>query len=298
MKSIPEFPNNRPIELEDKPVFDNLFKKYPPVISDFTFTNILAWRHAHKFRISYLDDFYLVISLEDNIWRIYDPIGPIEKKDKIIRKCFTAATVNNPIKFVMLPETIAELFKGSTEFFLEEDRNNFDYIYLVKNLIELKGKSFDGKRNFIKRFKEKYQYKYKKMTKNDIERCISFEDEWCLARDCFNAEGLEREREAINNMLKNFEYLNIKGGIIEINNKIEAVSLGEILNEETFVVHIEKANNDYIGIYQTINQMFCSNEALRFKYVNREQDLGVPGLRNAKESYHPNKMIKKYKLRA
>jgi len=121
-------------------------------------------------------------------------------------------------------------------------------------------------------------------------------DEWCLLKDCQHKDGLAKEREAIKHMLENFEYLNIRSGIIEVDSKIIAVSLGEALNSETFVVHIEKANSNFTGIYQTINQMFCNNEAAGYKYINREQDLGVPGLRKAKESYHPYKMVKKYTL--
>ena len=296
MIPIPEFPKYRKIELEDKPIFDDLFKKYHPLISDFTFTNLFTWRYAHKFHISNIGDFVLVISLKDNNWRIYDPIGPIEKKKEIIKRCFSLLPATDTVRFVMLLDIVAELFRRNSSYVIEEERNNFDYVYLTKNLIELKGKDYDSKRNFIKRFNEKYKYEYKRITKDDIEKCIFFEEEWCLNRDCFGIEGLEKERKAIKDMLVNFEYLKIKGGMLTINNKIEAVTLGEALNKETFVVHIEKANSDYIGSYQVINQMFCSAEAVNYKYVNREQDLGIPGLRNSKESYHPHKMIKKYTL--
>ena len=97
-------------------------------------------------------------------------------------------------------------------------------------------------------------------------------------------------------MLTHFQALGVRGAMIEVNGKVEAVTLGEPLNPETFVIHIEKANGALVGIYQTINQAFCAKEATDFKYVNREQDLGVPGLRKSKESYHPCQMIKKYSL--
>jgi hypothetical protein len=87
MKAIPEFPKKRPVELEDKPAFDALFKKYPPLISEFTFTNLFTWRAAYQFCLSALEDFLLVISSKSDCLQILDPLGPPEKKQAIIRKC-------------------------------------------------------------------------------------------------------------------------------------------------------------------------------------------------------------------
>jgi hypothetical protein len=97
-------------------------------------------------------------------------------------------------------------------------------------------------------------------------------------------------------MLNHYAELGIRGGAIEIGGKIEAVTLGESLNRNTFVVHMEKANGAFIGIYQALQQAFSSEAAADLIYINREQDLGVKGLRQAKESYHPCFMIKKYAL--
>ncbi|MDD5686964.1 MAG: phosphatidylglycerol lysyltransferase domain-containing protein [Elusimicrobia bacterium] len=297
MNPIPEYPKKRFIELEDKPLFDNLFKKYPPVISEFSFVTLFAWRCSYQFAVSTLEDYIIISFIENDVLKILDPIGETNSKKKdIILKCFSLQPKNNIIKFTALPEDTITLFRGTTQFIIKEDRNDFDYVYLTKDLTELKGKGFDSKRNFIRRFKNSYPFTYKKLTNNDIKKCISFMDEWCLLKDCQHKDGLSKERKAIKYMLENFEYLNIKSGIIEIDAKIIAVSMGEALNSETFVVHIEKANSNFIGIYQAINQMFCESEASGYKYINREQDLGVPGLRKAKESYHPFKMIKKYTL--
>lgn len=296
MKEVAPFPKKRPLEPEDKAFFDDLFEKYPPRISEFTFTNLFAWRHAYQFSISNLGDFILVISSKERALSLFDPIGPPGKKKEIIERCFDLWQEDGKIKFVRIPEETAALFRGSGPFKAEEDRDNFDYVYLTQDLISLKGKDFDGKRNFIKRFKDACAFTYKPLTKDNIKECLFFEEEWCLAKDCQRTEGLKKEREAMGEMLDNFSSLGIKGGMIEVNGKVEAVSLGEALNPETFVVHIEKANGKFIGIYQTINQMFCSQEASKYKTINREQDLGVPGLRKAKESYHPSAMVKKYTL--
>ncbi len=296
MKLVPEFPRKRPVELSDKALFDTLFKKYPASISEFTFTNIFAWRSAYQFCVARMDDLFLLVSSKDRYPDLFDPIGPAEKKKDVIEKCMSLYGEDKRIKFVRLPQETAALFKDSSRFEIEEDRDNFDYVYSTEDLIHLRGKDFDGKRNFIKRFKESYGFSYKRATKDNIDACLSFEEEWCLAKDCQRTEGLKKEKEAVTEILENFQFLGVKGGMIEIGGKIEAVSLGEALNHETFVVHVEKANGRFIGIYQAINQMLCSHEAAKFKYVNREQDLGVLGLRKAKESYHPRMMVKKYTL--
>lgn len=296
MKSIAEFPTIRPIILDDKPLLDRFFEKYQPTISEFTFTNLFAWRHAYDFCLSSLDGFLLVIWRQEEIWQAFDPVGDDAKKKEVMRRCFSLVPKGKTLSFVRIPEKTAKLFEGDDEYRTEEDRDSFDYVYRTQDLIELKGKNFDGKRNFIKRFKDAYPFTYKKLTQSEVARCLSFEEEWCLAKDCQHTAGLIKERRALNEILKNFELLKLIGGVIEVEGKIEAVTLGEALNPQTFVVHIEKANGGLIGIYQAINQMFCEREAKNFKYINREQDLGVAGLRQSKESYHPHHMVKKYCL--
>jgi len=285
----------RPIVLGDKYTFDRLFKKYPPQVSEFTFTNLFAWRCAYRFCVSSLDDCVLAISAKDKKSpHIFDPIGEQTKKRSVVREVFSLMA--GRAKFVRVPEATAGLFVDEAGIGVEEDRDNFDYVYSARDLIELKGRDFDAKRNFIRRFEEQYTFKYEKITKANLGKCLSFEEEWCNAKECQRVEGLAAERAATQEMLRHFERLGISGGIIEINGKVEAVALGEELNAETFVVHVEKANSGCQGIYQAISQLFISNEAGRFAYVNREQDLGVSGLRKAKASYHPHHMVKKYNL--
>lgn len=289
--TIPAFPQSRPIELGDKSVFDALFKRHPPRISEYTFTNLFAWRDAYRFRVSSLDDCLLVISQKSG--SALDPIGPLEAKKRVIEKAFS---LDRSLRFIRLPEETAGFFEQGKGWSIEEDRDNFDYVYRAFDLIELKGQDFDGKRNFIKRFNESCSFEYQKINPENVAACLSFEEEWCLAKDCQRTEGLSAERQAMEEILKNFGALGVHGGMITVAGKVEAVSLGEALDPETFVVHVEKANGRFLGIYQAINQLFCSSEAKGFTYVNREQDLGVSGLRQAKESYHPHHMVKKYTL--
>ncbi|HQP91283.1 MAG TPA: phosphatidylglycerol lysyltransferase domain-containing protein [Candidatus Omnitrophota bacterium] len=291
--NIPLFPQSRPFTLDDKPVIDEFLKKYPPLISEMTFTNLFAWQDAYRFELAVLEGCLLVVSKKDqNHINIFDPVGSEEEKKRAV----IMALSRDNVKFIRISEDTVNSLKDEKIFKINEDRDNFDYVYLSKDLIELKGADFDAKRNFLKRFKDSYKFEYKEITSQNVEVCLAFEEEWCLARDCYRTEGLMCEKLAVEKMLKNFKHLSIKGGMIEINGKVEAVSLGEPLNQDTFVVHVEKANGDYVGIYQAINQLFCENEAKGFIYINREQDLGVSGLRKAKGSYHPHHYIKKFSV--
>ena len=109
--------------------------------------------------------------------------------------------------------------------------------------------------------------------------------------------SLQGEWEAVKAGLRNFYDLNLQGAVILINGNVEAFTLGELLNEETAVVHIEKANPMIPGLYAVINQEFCRHSWFQVPFINREQDLGVSGLRTAKMSYHPHHLVEKFRIR-
>jgi len=289
----PLFPQTRPLERGDKFLFDDLFRRFPPRLSEYTFTNLFVWRKAYHFAVSRMEGCVLLVSQKDDAWRVFDPLGPAEQKCDTMRRCCDAAPAAR-LEFCRISEATARPFFRKDGWSVREDRDNFDYVYRTEDLIGLKGKGYDGKRNLIKRFKESIAFEYRSLTADRVKDCLYFEEEWCLAKDCQLVEGLLTEKEALEEILRNFEFLGVTGGMFKAGGKVEAVTLGEALNPETFVVHVEKANGALIGIYQAITQAFCAAAAAPYTYVNREQDLGLAGLRKAKESYHPCAMEKKY----
>jgi hypothetical protein len=122
------------------------------------------------------------------------------------------------------------------------------------------------------------------------------QEAWCQFRECVEKADLLAEDFAVREALTCYEELGYQGGAIVINSAVEAFSLGEPLNEDTAVIHIEKANPEIPGLYAAINQLFCLNTWSNFTYINREQDMGSEGLRKAKESYYPRHMVDKYTL--
>jgi hypothetical protein len=210
------------------------------------------------------------------------------------------------VKIARVPEEVASRFDWKAKgLVVEFDRDQSDYIYLSENLINLQGRKYHRKRNHIKQFKEKYIYQYLPLTIEWISECLRLEAQWCDFRQCEVIPGLFNESVAIKEALTHFEAL----GVNSVRNSSGALNPAEIIpkydpvaeqwgifSNDTIVIHIEKANPAFEGLYPLINQAFLESHWSGFTYVNREQDLGEDGLRKAKESYFPHRMINKYTI--
>lgn len=183
-------------------------------------------------------------------------------------------------------QLLEELFPGKYEIIFERDVA--DYVYEVEQMVSLKGKKLHSKRNHINKFKENNPgWSYETLTKENLEECIQMSGEWKKANLCGEKDGKHAEFCVTTRALKQFQELGLKGGVLKDGNRVVAFTLGEELNKEMFVVHIEKAFADVQGAYPMINQQFLLHEASGYKYVNREDDAGSEGLRKAKLSYYP-----------
>lgn len=171
-------------------------------------------------------------------------------------------------------------------FIKEEVIDDEDYVYETEKLINLTGKKYHSKRNFINRFEAAYQYEYVRLNGENALSCVPAVEEW-FARHNEKTLFYFDEQEAILELLHNFEALNLKGAAIKVDGKIRAMTLGEFLPPDTAHIIIEKADINYPGLYAVINQKFLENEWAHTKLVNREEDMGVEGLRKAKQSYQP-----------
>jgi hypothetical protein len=296
-KIVPEFVQFKDLSLEEKPLFDTVFNLFPPVISEFTFTNLFIWRHAYQLKISRLKNLLCLLSDRGENSFFFPPIGEGDMVEcyRILLQYLEGKGALS--KIARVPEALVAKMDWKAEGFVAElDRAQSDYIYLTEDLIKLEGRKYHRKRNHIKQFKEKYSYQYIPLTSEWISECLRLETEWCDLRHCEAIPGLLNESIAIKEAFTHFEELGLKGGAILINGKVEAFTLGDPLNPETVVIHIEKANPAYEGLYSLINQAFLENQWSGYTYVNREQDLGEEGLRKAKESYFPHHMINKYTI--
>jgi hypothetical protein len=191
-------------------------------------------------------------------------------------------------------EMVAALQKIKPGYFcFRADRDNFDYVYSTEELINLDGRKYHSKQNHIHYFQKTFAYQYAPITADLLDPCMVSAREWYAAHNGAGDDSLQLEYQAIIDALTNFEYLDLQGGAIILDNKVAAFTFGEKLNADTAVIHVEKGQN-IRGLYQVINQEFCRHAWSDLPYVNREEDMGIEGLRRAKQSYHPVKMVKKY----
>lgn len=175
------------------------------------------------------------------------------------------------------------------------DRDYFDYIYKRQDLAELKGKNYQPKRNHVNKFKKEYRFDYQPLTPELIPECLQFEAEWCMKHGYEENENIRKERQALTFALDHYNELSLSGAIIHVEGKIAAFTFGAPISRDTFGVHFEKADISLDGSYSIINQLFASNLPEQYLWLNREEDMGVPGLRQAKMSYHPVKLLEKCK---
>ena len=174
------------------------------------------------------------------------------------------------------------------------DRDYADYVYLRSDLATLSGKKFQAKRNHINKFKKTYNYEYTPITADRIRECLDLEAEWCKVNNCDQHEGTGNERRALIYALHNFDALGLTGGILHVEGKIAAFTFGMPINQDTFGVHVEKADTRIDGAYAMINYEFANHIPEQYIYINREEDLGIEGLRKAKLSYQPAIILEKY----
>ena len=179
-------------------------------------------------------------------------------------------------------------------FILEPNRDNFDYVYYREELATLKGKKFQQKRNHVNRFMNTYpNWEYKSTTPELIKLCIEKENEWYNSNDDYKHQDIDNERQALLYAMNHAEEIGIKGGVLFVDGNIVAFTFGFPINHKTFGIHFEKADINYTGAFTVINQMFARDIPAEFEYINREEDLGIEGLRKAKTSYNPAFLITK-----
>jgi hypothetical protein len=282
------------ISLEQKGIYDKYLKRYPTEISEQSFTNLFMWRKSRPIKaIEAGDSLVTYEERDDGAIMFGQSIGPLPLRKAIdtIRAVSgkDVALCDRIYEGTVSPEVLKD-------YEVEEDRDYFDYTYSREGLSDLEGRRYSKKRNLIKQCLTENRCDYEEIDGGNIADVSAMMDRWCDYKACHEDKGLCNEFRATREILKNYGKLDVIGAVIRIDGRIEAFTVGEALNEKTAVIHLEKAMPEYKGLYQLINQWFCQNHLGSFEFVNREQDVGLPGLRQAKESYYPERMIRKFKV--
>lgn len=283
-----------PLSLDKQQLYLEYIARCPENSSDFSFANVWGWAEHYGLEWAFAEDHVWIRQTKPEVIN-WAPIGPWNELDWPCCRLLPCGQ-----NFIRVPETLALLWKKEMgdKIDLIEARGHWDYTYSVEELVNLKGNRFHKKKNHLNQFKKHYEYVYSCMDADCVEEVLEMQKEWLDWREIEDSDPLMAENKAICRVLTNWDRMpGMMGGWIKIDGVMVAYTVAEPLNGKTVVIHFEKGRPGYRGIYQAINQMFLENEASRFDYVNREQDLDDPGLRKSKLSYHPVHFVKKYQIR-
>lgn len=287
--SIPSFPDTRPLDLSDKPLLDRIFVALQPRVSELTFAGLYLFRNAHEYRLSMIDDSLVIIGKGyDGSSRFLPPLtGEI---GNALTTLFNAG-----VELYGADEAFADRYLQDKRLLVTEDRDSFDYLYLRSDLADLPGNRYHKKKNRVNYFATRHDHSVELFGERYIQGCLELLGEWRRVRGGDDAGSANLEAEAASEAVRMTGRLGLEGAVVIVEGTVKAFVLGEQLNDSTSVCHFEKADPFLEGISQLVDREFNRLLFTGCSYVNREQDLGEPGLRASKLSYHPVELVKKYR---
>ncbi|BBF45102.1 hypothetical protein lbkm_3861 [Lachnospiraceae bacterium KM106-2] len=276
------------ITYDDLAILKKQFESNPNQGCEFSLGNAYMWNHHGSLEYDIIKDSLVFRNIEDDMITYHIQRHSSEFIAIVEQLVSEAKASKKKVKFSNLLEPMIDELKERypDQFSYSYQRDNCDYIYEVASLRDLSGKKYHGKKNHVNKFKKTYEFQYEEISKDNIEECRNMKDQWAQLKEESNA-SFQDELTAVNIALDHFEEFGLVGGAIRIDGEVKAFTFGEKLTDDTFVTHVEKAYDDIHGLYSAINQQFAQNSLQEYTYVNREEDLGVEGLRKAKLSYHP-----------
>ena len=287
-----EFSEFKPVSLDDRDLFLRQYRQYPQVHSDNTFANMVCWNHYANYCFADVDGAIVLSSTIDGVTSFRPPIGPKNPAllddviDLALREGGAAPLlVLDPVNEAWIREVYPNLT-------LYPDRDYFDYIYRTEDLADFAGKGYATVRRQVNHFRREYAYSVEAITRENIDEVWEFLVIWCEWRDCDSVPILAYEKEAILFAINNFFAIGLRGWIIRVGETIGAISVVDEVNTDMAVVHFEKALPEtYRDIYKVIMTETAAGLRRRYPFINRECDMGVPGLRESKTRCHPACMV-------
>jgi uncharacterized protein len=288
-------PLYEPVSLSRQDEYLQLLAASDIAASDYSFINLWAWAEEHGLSWAF-DGGLAWIRQENPVPCLWAPVGPWEAMNWA--DLFKRADLRE-LPFERVPEALLSRLTAALPGRLQVDeaRDQWDYLYSVPELVDLSGNRFHKKKNLLNQFMKRFVYGYRPIDTSLISGVLATQEDWCAWRDCESEETLAAENRAIKRVLEHWtELTGIMGAAILVDDRTVAFTVGEAFRAGTLLIHFEKGLGEFTGIYQAINRMFL--EAHReFSVVNREQDLGNEGLRQAKLSYNPTGYVRKYRVR-
>jgi hypothetical protein len=286
-----------PVTIEDKSTIQSFFDKNIFRNCDFSFSNIFSWKHLYNTTFAIEDGYlYIRFQMKQGLPGYLFPLGNGDLETTINRIIQDARKRGDEFRLYAVTQEMFDLIESAMpgRFFYKKKRDWYEYIYSSKDLISLVGKKYQPKRNHINKFKRTYEWEYLPITEAIIPDCMKLYDRWCIANAGRSSEwSLTEERIATGNAFNHYEQLGLTGGALRINGEILAYSYGQPLTKDTFGIHAEKCLHEIDGGFSIINQQFAEHNCINYPYINREEDMGLESLRQAKMSYHPSILLEK-----
>ncbi len=283
----------KPIKPDDYQIINSFLKNKNEFSCEKTFVNLFGWQKLYNNMYAIEDDVLISKSgIGENEHFQLPYCIDLEKGIKMIKDYLGGKTPKFFVQSGARFEAFKELYYNDYHF--ENCRDAYDYVYLTEDLANLSGKKYHSKRNHISTFSKNYNWHFEEIDKNNLEKVKACANLWYSENANRSDKYMQAEKENMMYLLDNYFLFNLFGGAIVIDEKIVAFTVASKINDEVLDVHFEKALNDYRTAYAVINNQFAKFVKDKFKYLNREDDLGLLGIRKAKLSYHPKMLIQKY----
>lgn len=281
--------------IEDKTWVTQLMDTTRRENCEYCFGNIFIWSPIYRTYIARYEDYFLAAGMDDDGEYCF-PMGHGDLRKAIEAVRSDAHERGRQLRFFGITESDKRLLEAACpdEFLYEADRDFFDYIYNRDDLAFLAGKKYHAKRNHIAAFERSESYIYEEINRSNIADCIAMNEVWETMNLDKNPVELENEKQALMRGFENYEALGFRGALLRVNGEVAAFTMGEPMGSHMFCTHFEKAFAHIRGAYPMINREFAARSLAEYPLINREEDTGDEGLRKAKLSYHPMKLLVKY----
>ena len=285
-----------PLSFDDRQRYTALYARCPEKCAQYSFFALWGWNETDPAELAWTPDLCW-IRCRGHREGLIAPTGDWDAVDwdDAFERHLTPSDV-----LLDVPEALVRRFSPAltSRLEIEELRDEWEYVHSVSALIALKGGKYVHKRAHVRSFLETYRWEYVPLPPEDFPELLAFQAEWCRRRDAGNNPMLRAEDRAIRRALEAWEDLPLTGAMLRVDGIAVACTISEELSPDTIDIRFEKAFGDeYTGIYQALNCLFLERQGRSYRQVNREEDMGSPGLRDAKLSYHPDSFIKKYRIR-
>lgn len=287
----------RDIRIEDRDIVQECIIRNPRMQCDISFEQIYLWRKDYRLQIGFYKDFFICKCFIDGPCFFF-PTGGTDYACVIneLKNYCRDSKIDLRFTFVIEEDCdiIKNLFPGEFEF--KELRDNFDYIHDISKIASYSGNSLARKRCSCNSFMKKYRWEYKQLEAGDIDKCRSFMESWKIKNKDRMDASIAEEYLKIGEAFDNFNRFGFVGGILKAEDKICAYTFGKMIRDDVFDIFYEKADVNVYGSYPMLSREFAKwlkNRYPHLKYLNREDDMGLPNLRKSKELYYPDFMLKK-----